>query len=209
MILHAPTPPPTHHPSLETLTRYAAGTLRAGFDFVTAVHVSKCLHCREQVAALECVGGALLHETTGAPVQEDALARTLARLDEPAFEPEAPSLEQLLSDVKRRWVAPGIWVAKVNTPHDKGDRVFILSAAPGAATALHAHHGDEYTQILSGVLGDGETRFRAGDFVERGPEHMHQPHTIGQQPCVCLFATRGRLKPADMIGRLAFMIADV
>lgn len=201
---------PAHHPSLETLTAYAAGTLRAGFDVVTAVHVSSCAQCRRDVAALECVGGALLAENEGVAMRDDALAHTLERLGRPANDaPPTRSLDDLLRTAKRRWVAPGVWVAKVDTPHDKGDRVFMLSAAPGAATATHTHKGVEFTQVLSGALGDDGVVYRAGDFAERTSEHTHQPHTVGDEPCVCLFAIRGRLEPTDWIGRIAFAIADV
>lgn len=209
MILRAPNAPPAHHPSLETLTAYAAGTLRAGFDVVAAVHLQACAHCRQEVAALECVGGALLAGDEGAALSDDALAETLARLDEPAIGVSARSLDQLLREAKRRWVAPGVWVAKIDTPHDKNDRVFMLSAAPGAATAMHTHTGAEFTQVLSGALGDDGATYRMGDFVERSSEHTHHPHTIGQEPCVCLFATQGRLAPTDWIGRIAFALADV
>lgn len=201
---------PMHHPSLETLTAYAAGTLRAGFDVVTAVHVKSCAQCRKDVAELESVAGALLGETEGAAMEEAALAHTLARLDSPADEAApAETLDDLLGAIKRRWVAPGVWVAKVDTPHDKEDRIFILSAAPGAATATHTHKGAEFTQILSGALDDEGVVYRAGDFTERSSDHTHQPHTVGDEPCVCLFAIRGTLTPTDWIGRIAFAIADL
>lgn len=209
MILEAPDAPPTHHPSLETLTAYAAGTLRPGFDVVTAVHLHACARCRQDVAALECVGGALLADNEGAALSNDALTRTLARLDEPAIAPPARSLGYLLRGAKRRWVAPGVWVAKIDTPHEKNDRVYMLSAAPGAATAMHTHGGAEFTQVLSGALGDDGAVYRMGDFVERDAEHTHQPHTVGREACVCLFATEGRLTASNWVGRIAFALADV
>lgn len=210
MILRAPDAPPAHHPTLETLTAYAAGTLRPGFDLVTAAHLAHCAHCRKEVAALERVGGALLAEGEGVELAEDALARTLAQLDTPPVrEPPARSLDQILANAKRRWVAPGVWVAKIDTPHDKNDRVYLLSAAPGAATAMHSHHGAEFTQVLCGALGDEDQIYRMGDFVERDAAHTHQPRTVSSEPCVCLFATQGRLTPSNWIGRLAFALADV
>lgn len=189
---------------------YAAGNQRAGFDVVTAVHVKGCAHCQREVALMESVGAAGLAEAETATLDPSALARTLARLDEPApaLKP-APTLAQLLTAAKRRWVAPGVWVAKIDTPHAPEDRVYMLSAAPGAATALHSHQGAEFTQVLSGALDDEGVVYEAGDFCERDSAHVHQPKTVGAIDCVCLFATHGRLAPQGVIGRIAFMLADV
>lgn len=201
---------PQHHPSLETLTAFAAGTQRAGFDVVTAAHVNGCAACRAQVAALECLGGAALTDAQPAALDSSALARALARLDAPEPAPEpVRTIDDLLRSAKRRWVAPGVWVAKVDTPHAPEDRVYLLGAAPGAVTAKHGHHGLEFTQVLSGALLDGEVMYRAGDFTERDSSHEHRPSAYGDEPCVCLFATHGRLAPAGLLGRIAFALADL
>jgi putative transcriptional regulator len=102
-----------------------------------------------------------------------------------------------------------VWVAKIDTPHAHEDRVYLLSAAPGAVTARHSHAGLEYTQVLSGALRDDGVIYRAGDFTERDADHVHRPDAIGDEPCVCLFATQGRLTPTGLLGRVAFMLADV
>jgi putative transcriptional regulator len=208
-VIALPSDHPQHHPTPETLTALAAGTLRAGFDLVAAAHVRNCAECRAQVAAFEQVGGALLAETPPAPVDKDALTRTLSQLDAPPPQLPARSLEDILAGAKRRWVAPGIWVAKVDTPHAPDDRIYLLSAAPGMATAKHSHSGSEFTLVLSGALSDGEAVYRAGDFTERDASDTHHPKAHGDAPCVCLFATHGRLSAAGWIGRIAFALADV
>ena len=207
-------PAPTHHPAPETLAAFAAGTLRAGFDVVVAVHLRGCAQCRAEVARLEALGGELLSEFEPAALEEGALARTLDRLDEaaPASVPppgKGRSLVDLLDTARRRWVAPGVWAAQVRTPKAAEDRVFMLRVAPGVATARHSHRGAEFTQIISGALEDEGIVYRAGDFVECNDDDTHQPRIVGDEPCVCLFATEGRLVPTDMIGRLAFAIANV
>lgn len=204
-----PSTTPHHHPSIETLTVFAAGALRAGFDLVTAAHVRGCTQCQAQVATFEAVGGALLTETAPTTLDENALARTMARLDAPEAPAPAQSIEALLAAAQRRWVAPGIWVAQVDTPHADEDRVYLLSAAPGMATAQHTHSGPEFTLVLSGALADGEVVYRAGDFTERDASDTHHPKAHGDTPCVCLFATQGRLAAKGWIGRLAFALADV
>jgi putative transcriptional regulator len=200
---------PTSHPSPETLVAYSAGTLRAGFDFVVAAHLRGCEACRRVVAELDSVGGAALGETRPEDLPHDALARTLARLDEETPPVRPQSIDELLASAKRRWVAPGVWVAKVSTPHTPTDRVYMLGAAPGAATARHGHSGLEFTQVLTGVLVDDGKVFVAGDFAENDENAIHQPGSVGEQECVCLFATSGRLRAAGLIGRIAFAIADV
>jgi putative transcriptional regulator len=204
-----PVSQPHHHPTPETLTAFAAGTLRAGFDLVAAAHVRQCAECQAQLVALEHVGGALLAETTPAALDDDALTRTLARLDAPHAHAPVRTIEAMLAAAKRRWVAPGIWVAQVDTPHAPDDRVYLLSAAPGMATAKHSHSGAEFTLVLSGALSDGDVVYRAGDFTERDESHTHHPNAHGDVPCVCLFATQGRLAAAGWLGRLAFALANV
>lgn len=201
---------PQHHPSLETLTAFAAGTQRPGFDLVTAAHVYSCPECQERTAALECVGGALLAAGESAALAPDALVSSLRRLDSPA-PPAAPirSINDVLNSAKRRWVAPGVWVAKIDTPHAAEDRVYMLGAAPGAITAKHGHAGAEYTQVLKGALSENGIIYRAGDFSERDQSHIHKPGTIGDEPCICLFATQGRLEPQSFFGRIAFALAGV
>ncbi|MGE3303449.1 MAG: ChrR family anti-sigma-E factor [Hyphomonadaceae bacterium] len=198
---------PVRHPSPETLAAFAAGQMRAGFDFVTAVHVRGCATCAAELARLEAVGGALLDAP--AAVDSDALEAVLARLDAREAAPAAVSLEDVMARARRRWVAPGVWTAKIDTPHAATDRVYLLSVDPGVAAALHTHQGAELTQVLSGALEDDGGVFAAGDFCERDPSVTHRPRVLGRTPCLCLFATEGRLLAKDWIGRIAFAIADV
>jgi len=202
---------PAHHPSPDTLASYVAGTIRAGFDLVVAAHLDTCTQCRREVSRLEKLGGHLISQLDPAVMAEDALTQTLARLQEPlpAMPPPRQELGQVLANARRRWVAPGVWTAKVDTPHAQEDRVFLLRAAPGAKTARHSHAGTELTQILEGALQDGDVIYRAGDFVELDASHTHHPRVYGDKPCLCLFATEGRLVPTDLAGRIAFAIANV
>jgi len=203
---------PHHHPAAEVLAAFAAGTMRAGFDLVVATHLRTCSQCRAEVSRLEQVGGQLVAEMEPAPLGEAAFAGTLARIDSSQPDPDPThdrTLEEKLASARRRWVAPGVWCAPVDTPHAAGDRVFLLRVRPGAATARHTHAGAEYTQILSGALDDGGTIYRAGDFVELGEGHLHHPRVHGDEPCLCLFATEGRLVSTDLLGRVAFAIANV
>lgn len=201
---------PTHHPSIETLTQYASGSLRAGFNVVAGAHIASCAHCRAQLPMIESIGGIVLSDVDAAAMAPEALTQTMAMLDAPEKAVVQPGgLQRLLAAAKRRWVAPGVWVAKVDTPHATQDRVYMLSVNPGAATAAHTHAGLEFTHVISGALIDGDVIYRAGDFTERDTDDTHRPFAYGDEPCVCLFATQGRLVPTGWVGRLAFAFANV
>lgn len=183
------TPTPRHHPSPETLASFAAGTMRSGFDVVMSAHLQACAECRAEVAQFEQLGGHLITEIDPVALSESALAATLARLEEPSRPPPprtAGGLDQLLSGARRRWVAPGVWAARVDTPSHHDDRVFLLRVAPGATTARHTHAGAEFTQVLEGALDDDGVIYRAGDFVELGEERTTiQKFTAVTRACAC------------------------
>jgi putative transcriptional regulator len=203
---------PKHHPGIESLAEYSAGQMRAGFDLVIAAHLRGCAQCRDDVAQLETVGGGLLDTIAPAPLGDDALAAIMARLDEPVPTESralARSLDHLLASARRRWVAPGIWIAPIDTPHDADDRVFLLRVGAGRATAPHNHHGAEMTQVLVGAMTDGGVIYRAGDLVELAEGRAHHPQVAGDEPCICLFATQGRLEPTTLVGRIVFTLAGV
>jgi putative transcriptional regulator len=202
---------PLHHPADDVLTAYAAGALEPGFGLVVAAHVDGCVHCRSRVGAFEAASGAALEELLEANVAPDALEKVMARLDEAAPRTvidSRPFLERLPLK-RRKWVAPGVWVAAVDTPHAPDNRVYILSVAPGMPTARHEHSGAEFCTVLKGAYRDEVGLFAAGDFAAAYGELNHQPVVQGDEACVCLFATEGRLKPQGLIGRIAFGFADV
>src|SRR5271168_2882356 len=68
-----------HHPSDETLTAFASGTLDEARALVVATHISLCPHCRKSLAAFEEVGGALLDAAPAASMSAGAMERTLQR----------------------------------------------------------------------------------------------------------------------------------
>lgn len=200
-----------HHPSSDILAAYAAGLLEPGFGLVVGAHLEGCAHCRRQVATYEAASGAALAELSGAEIEADAITRVMARLETPAPAPaiDARPLLERLPMRARKWVAPGVWVAGVDTPHARTNRVYVLSVAPGMPTARHEHSGAEFCTVLKGAFRDELGLFQAGDFAATDIDVNHQPVVQGDEACVCLFATEGRLQPQGLIGRLAFAYADV
>ena len=211
---------PRHHPSADILAAYAAGVHEPGFGLVVGAHVETCADCRARVGSFEATSGAALSELPQAELGADALTKTLARLDAPLDVPvdvrlakparldARPLLERLPLKTKR-WVAPGVWAAAVDTPHAPDNRVYVLSVAKGMVAARHTHSGAEYCTVLKGAYRDELGTFAAGDFAAAGDDLDHQPIVQGAEACVCLFATEGRLKAKDWIGRLAFSLANV
>lgn len=201
---------PRHHPEAETLLAYVAGTLRAGFDLAVAAHLRGCARCRAEAGRLERLGGALLDEIAPAALAEGASAAMMARLDAaPPADPAPRGIDALFATARRRWVAPRVWIAKLDTPHAPGDSIFLLGAGRGARTAPHRHRGRELTQVLQGALRDGDTIYRAGDMAEHDAAQDHFPQVHGDAFCLCLFAIEGRLAARTLPGRIAFGLAGV
>ncbi|MDX2276523.1 MAG: ChrR family anti-sigma-E factor [Hyphomonadaceae bacterium] len=203
---------PTHHPSDEIMTAYAAGALEPGFALVVGAHVEHCAHCAGRLRSREAASGAALQTLERAEMAPGAFNSVLNKLGDqapaPSPAPRRPFLERLALKPKK-WVAPGVWVAAVDTPHAPSNRVYLLRVAAGAPTARHEHSGAEFCTVLSGAYRDELGLFRAGDFAAADEGLNHQPMIQGDEPCICLFATEGRLKPQGLIGRVAFAVADV
>ncbi|MEZ5995396.1 MAG: ChrR family anti-sigma-E factor [Hyphomonadaceae bacterium] len=204
---------PRHHPSADILASYASGALEPGFALVVAAHLEACPACRTHTLSFEAASGAALRNLQPEALAPDALSRVMTRLEEPA--PPAPTdvdvrpLLDRLALKPRKWIAPGVWVAAVDTPHARENRVYLLSVAPGMPTARHEHSGAEFCTVLKGAYRDDVGLFSAGDFAAADSDLNHQPVVQGREECLCLFATEGRLKPQGLLGRLAFAYADV
>jgi putative transcriptional regulator len=123
--------------------------------------------------------------------------------------PDKRSFLQRLPVKKRKWVAPGAWVAAVETPHGESARVYLLNVQAGFPTAHHSHEGLEFCTVLKGAFRDQSGLYRAGDFAECADDYDHQPVVEPDADCLCLFATEAKLKPKGLISKLVFMYADV
>jgi putative transcriptional regulator len=179
---------------------------------VVGAHVEGCAECRARTRAFEAVSGAALADVAPAAISDDALAQVMARLDAPP-RPQAktdtrPVLDRLPLKPKK-WVAPGVWVAAVDTPHAADNRVYLLSVAAGGLTARHEHEGREFCTVLKGAYRDELGLFAAGDFAAAEGDLNHQPVVEGDEACVCLFATEGRLRPQGFLARMVFAYANV
>jgi len=202
---------PQHHPSEAVLADYAAGVLADGPSLAVASHLELCACCRKATVLFEAVGGELLEDMAPSQMAPDALASTLARLDQapPVSKPiarrvgpEGLRLPLALSGRRigrRRFVAPGFWVAPVKSNSPDGWRTYLLRAPAGGQVFFHGHNGPEYTVILRGAYLDGGRRYLVGDFAECDASDSHRPSADIGEPCICLLSGQGGLRGEGLL----------
>jgi putative transcriptional regulator len=203
---------PVHHPEQALLIDYASGAIVGGARLVIGGHLGACQTCRTSMMEWEAVGGALLSNLSPAAMSRDALELALARIERPApsIEPTPvgpadwiaiPSEALRASSKRRRWAAPGVWVAPIS--HGPGGaRSYLLRVGPGMSVPRHSHRGEEMVLVLKGAYDDGETRHGPGDFAINNEAVDHQPRITDDGECVCLIAAEHALVPRDWVGRL-------
>lgn len=203
---------PLHHPGEDLLLEYATGAMAHGARLVIACHLGTCASCRAAVAGAEAVGGALLAVLPPAPMSEDALAWALARIERPMAAPAprpepfpdwiaVPAEVARAARERRRWAAPGVWVAPVSSGPGRV-RSYLLGVGAGMSVPRHTHRGAELICVLKGGYRDGEALHHPGDFACNDESVDHRPGIIGEGECVCLVSADGPLVPRDWVGRL-------
>lgn len=207
-----------HHPSDETLLRYAAGTLEPGPRIVVAVHVGGCTVCADRIGEFEAVGGTLLEEIEPTEMEADALDRVMALVDadgdgrpKAAATPGRPRadvgirLPEVLDACgigPWRWIGPGVRWSRVTLPGDVDANVMLLKVAAGRKLPEHTHVGYEYTQVLKGAFSDARGRYGPGDLDEADDDVQHQPIVDEDGECICVAAVEGQTKLRGLFGRL-------
>jgi putative transcriptional regulator len=204
---------PRHHPSADLLLDHAVGAMGPGPRLALAIHLSACADCRRRVALTEAVGGVLLSSLPQARMAPEALDFALARIERPAPQApardappradwiEVPALVREAAHRRRRWAAPGVWVAPV-IGGARGRRAYLLRVAAGMAMPVHTHRGSEMTVVLKGAFTDRAETFGPGDFAECDGSVTHRPTASAAEECVCLAAVDNSLIALDWVGRL-------
>ena len=204
--------PPTHHPSDETLLDFARGALSPGRSLVLRAHLGVCPACHASVRLAEAVGGALLSDLAPAELAPDALDQALARIERPPAPVAAPSVRtpdgwiRVPADVliaaarRKRWAAPGVWVAPVTRDRRTGERSYLLGVGRGIAVPRHTHRGVEMVCVLTGAYDDRGDQHHPGDFAENDEAVEHRPRVTRDGECVCLIAADNALVARDLIG---------
>jgi putative transcriptional regulator len=204
---------PRYHPAGELIFDHARGALDRGRALVVGAHVGACAECAAAVRVAEAVGGALLAELPPAEMAPDALERALAAIDAPT-PPTPPAPDQRQDWIKvapevlgaalrrKRWAAPGVWVAPVTRDPRTGARSYLLGVGANIAVPLHSHRGQELICVLKGAYKDRGRIHGPGDFAENDDAVEHQPKTTRDGECVCLIAAEHRLVPRNWRARL-------
>jgi putative transcriptional regulator len=204
---------PQLHPSEDLILDYARGALDAGRALVLETHIGACARCRAGARIAEAVGGALLAELPPAEMAPDALERALAGLDRPLAPAAAPARKPAdwidvppavldAFKTRKRWAAPGVWVATVSYDRRTGKRTYLLGIGANIAVPRHSHRGRELTCVLKGAFEDGHTLHAAGDFADCDEAVEHQPRTTTDGECVCLISVDHRLVPRSWTARM-------
>jgi putative transcriptional regulator len=207
------------HPSSETLMEYGAGALHAGAALVVACHVETCARCRQEVALISSVGGALLQAAVPASLSDGALERALSQLDDKLDTPRAAAslprylqghaMPKVLEGQRfgfRRFVTPNIWFAPLKLDERSETRTYLVYGAEKTTLAQHTHYGREFTTVLWGAFSDVDGVFNAGDFAETDESVEHAPLSISQGGCLCIISSDG---PMRLVGQIARVIQSV
>lgn len=207
---------PTHHPSDETLMRYAAGTLGEGPALVIGVHMSLSPASRARAETFEAIGGTMVEALAPSTMAPDAFATVLRKIDAPAPIPprHIPPSAELVPGLAVpaplrpytigpwRFLAPGLKVSRIKTGVLEKSKVLLLRAAPGAYLPAHGHGGDEYICVLKGSFSDQTGRYVPGDLAEADAALDHKPRVDSETECICLVSIEGGLRPHSLVGRL-------
>lgn len=202
----------------ELLLDYASGALAEGPALLVASHLVYSQEGRADVAALEAVAGEMLASMPAEALPDDALARTLARIDaEPVPARKTPpeddamrvvgtaipmALRRYLPD-DARWRPALGGFEEIELPlGDKSYRATLIRMAAGRGLPAHRHAGSEYTLVLAGGFSDGRGRFDRGDICVADPSVEHKPVADSDGPCVCLVVAEAPVRLTGLFGRL-------
>lgn len=209
-----------HHPTLETLARYAAGHMCEAQSVVIATHATACPACREEIHDFEALGGVALESIEPAEMSSGALdafwlragaleAELKAPIEAPAgsarIEAAAPLAAYLKDGVDAiRWrpIAPGVSQSVLQADGYRSGALRLLRIQPGTGVPKHTHEGSELTLILRGAYTDELGRYAEGDIADLDGQALHSPTAVGDEPCICLIATNAPLKFDGLLGRI-------
>ncbi len=210
--------PVTHRLGEEWLMAYAAGSLSEGQSLLVACHLSFLDDAAPRLAVAEAAGGALLDTLAPERMAPEALARTLARLDEAQAEitarprvenkpadPLPPPLRAWLGrgvdDLNWSFLGPGMKKVKLWRGGPNDQRLWMLRARPGVKIPKHGHSGTELVLVLKGSFEDPHGRFAAGDVEESDDTEMHSLQIGTEEECICLAVTEGPTRFDGWIAR--------
>ena len=169
------------------------------------------------------LGGALLAHETPATLDDQALARTLAVIDDAdaadrwaagqarAGRPYAAELLGLPGPVRdaglkalgrRGWSFGGFGIRRLPLVASGGATAELVRVEPGRGAAEHDHTADELTLVLTGAYNDGHARYEPGEISHAGPGFLHAPRAELGELCYLMLISFG---PARFTGQFGLM----
>ena len=197
-----------YHPSIETLTDYAAGSLPLAHSLCVSTHLEQCSECQKQLVKLEALGAELFEQNTmptqslshlkdqffAKLSQQESVTSEVASIKTP---PQQDSNGYVIPQSLRQFIRQGYnelqWMHlspsfKIATLHNEegGAQIALTRVKPGAHMPTHTHTGDEITLVLEGAFSDETGIYRKGDFISRDARHKHKPIVTKDAECICL-----------------------
>jgi putative transcriptional regulator len=188
---------------------FAAGSLPGALAVVAAAHVAVCPRCRDEVAKMELLGGALLGALPGAamrglvPAAPEMERRRAPAPRAPAGEVPAPLARLVGNDLdalRWRWVSPGSWLRHV--PIVGGGQLHLFKCGGDVTLPEHGHEGSEITMVLRGTISDSTGLYRPGDVCDIDESIEHAP-IAGERGCICVVAQDRPVRFRSLLVRLA------
>lgn len=187
----------------------AATEMRSGADFVRT--------------GADPVAGALLAGETPVALREDALARTLAKIDD-AETRDQKAAEQAMEDgqhaaelldlpapvrdaglralKKRGWSFGGFGIRRLPLLACGRGIIELVRVEPGFGAAEHDHTADELTLVLSGAYNDGHARYEPGEISQVRAGFLHAPRAEPGALCYLMLISFGPPRFTGQFGLL-------
>jgi putative transcriptional regulator len=203
-----------HHPSIEMLVEFSAGTLDTATSICVASHLHFCSSCRAEVARLNQVGAQLMAISSPEKIDDSLFDQVMHKIDEGFTEDSFVETKkgihgfpEHINKIIQGAAEMPIWkrlsksmeVAKLFTGQDKYE-VALHKICAGGTTPKHDHRGTEYTVVLKGSFSDERSVYTEGDFIVREPGDVHQPMGAKNGECICLSAQEAPIKLMSPLG---------
>lgn len=216
-----------HHPDADWLLAYASGRQAPAQALATASHLALCPVCRQQLAALNALGGTLLEQVTPVALRADSWQHMLARLQRAptaaaaadvlpmaatmmattsgqrdVAELPAPLRKLLPQGWPRHWRWRGSSLQQATLQHlPDGTVIALHRIRAGGKVPRHRHDGIEITVVLDGSFSDQFGLYQTGDMLVLDETVEHRPTAMQNEDCLCLTIQAAPVRLTGPIGR--------
>ncbi|MFN4183817.1 MAG: ChrR family anti-sigma-E factor [Hyphomonas sp.] len=205
----------------ELYSAYAAGCIDPAFALMLEAQSLMRSDVRRSVAVSEMISGNFLDAAPEAQMSDDALERTLARINALEAPPEmqraagkaaGDALGEMLSlpepvrgaaldaASKQGWQMMGLGLKRLKLDISSTMEVELYRITAGSKIPRHSHGGNEFTMVLSGGFSDERGNYGPGDVCLNGPNDTHQPVADADEICYALAVRDGGLRFTGVMG---------